>query len=427
MLWKKIRQVVDEGKDKVIRRQVHIKKAFDKFTAKVIPKCFDMDYDEDDDDNDVGRNSKNKNKDTKKNRWKERFQRTRQEEVLGGRIWNERMKGVYVSQLAENDDDDNIEESSLAFVPPNYPKSDADRHMLETSLVGSFIFSRLSRSERDTILSAFEECHVTKGSVIFRLGEKGANLYVIKQGTLRFVGIDERNSPVDHTRSSGAYFGELALLYDRNHSTTCTVISDDCIVWTLERRICRKVIVKHRILYDSEAKKLLKRVYLFKDLDDGYLTLIAHALGTKTYQDGEDIVQKGEDCTSFYIVKKGQIKVTDLVMGESKYNDVLFNPGDSLGERIITENIPIPGNATAVGETTVLYMSRDVFLKLFGRWGQIIRRSVDRKLLVRTICSNGRDGLNCERICGREYNNWRSLIERPLSLSRIPSCDTISK
>jgi CRP-like cAMP-binding protein len=422
MIWKKIRQVVEEGKDQAIAKQGQVKNALlKKFQTKALPNSFEQDDTNNNDTNNKnnnntdGRNNtpNNNNKNakndrnqtttppstTKTNGWREMFQRTRQEEVLGGQIWNERMRGVYDDGCHFMDDYNGEEwlsssaessSSSLAlFVPPKYPKSQQDIELLERALVGSFIFSRLSQVEKDAILGAFEEVYLPTGSVLYAKGDRSTHLYVVKQGAVQFVGYDDKKKhPINSVKSVGSYFGELALLYDNDHSTTCTAIADDTVVWTLPRQIGKKVIAKHSIQYDNDARKLLQNVFLFQELDDSYLTLIAHSLGIITYNDGDYIVKKGEECLSFYIVQKGQVRVTDIVLGESKYNDILFNPGESLGEKIISENMPIPGNVVAVGETTLLWMHRDVFLKLFGGWSHVIRRSVDRKVLVRTFITS---------------------------------------
>lgn len=396
VVLKKILQGVDEQRGKVRLRIVdNVKEAFRKFKEKVTPKCFEKEGGNNDDADDDGSNDAST--------WRVKFRRARREEAEpGGRIWLERLQGgVFVPSPVATEEE---ERSLLGFEPPRFPKSPSDSDFLEAALVGSFIFSRLSREELIALLSAFEEWTVKKGTIIFQEAEPGDYFYVIKQGTVQFIGNEQPNRIIDKSRtrtgasaeekktgfvahptsSAGEYFGELALLYDCNHYNTCEAVTD-CTLWRLERRLCRKVMAKHSVEYDVDAKRLLKSVYLFKDIDDTHLTLIAHALATKTYQDGEEVLKKGDDCHCFYIVRTGQVHATDIVIGESKYDDTILNPGDSFGERVIIDDIPIPGNVRAVGETTLLWMSREVFLKLFGGWGCVITRSIDRKLLVRTL------------------------------------------
>lgn len=193
-------------------------------------------------------------------------------------------------------------------------------------------------------------------------------------------GVDDTHSDL----SSGDSFGELSLLYNVPQLTD-SAAETDCVLWRLDRDTFRKVLATKKIEHDKERLDLLKRVFLFKDLDDDTLTRISYAMTLATFKDGEQISKKGDDIKMFVIVKDGEMKATDIELGGCVYDDKTFGPGDSVGERVIMNNEPVPGNLFAVGDVELLWLSSEVFMKIFGDWSNLITRAMDRRILVRIL------------------------------------------
>jgi cAMP-dependent protein kinase regulator len=263
------------------------------------------------------------------------------------------------------------------FVAPIHLKTKEEYTFIEDALSGAFLFESLKKNERNALILAFEKYEVAKGTEIIKQGDKVECFYIIQSGTVVEDGDAEEIGP-------GALFGELALLYDYPSDVAYSATSD-CVLWRLDQVTFRKVVAAYTYRGDIELKALLESVTLFKELDSAILYKIACALTIETYEKGESIVRKGDKCTSFYIVKEGSVKATDITIGESKYNDLTMKKGDSFGEMAIARNEPVVGNVTAAENATMLCLPREVFLKLFGDMKTLITRSQDKKKLVSCI------------------------------------------
>jgi len=81
----------------------------------------------------------------------------------------------------------------------------------------------------------------------------------------------------------------------------------------------------------------------------------------------------------FYICKTGRVKVTDIEVGGTKYDDQTLGAGDYFGERAIVTEEPRVANIAAAEETVCLCLSRDVFLKVLGDLSGLVMKSQDKR------------------------------------------------
>lgn len=260
------------------------------------------------------------------------------------------------------------------YVSPVHLKSKQESEFLKQALSGAFLFDMLRKHELHELILAFEKYQVAAGTQIIKEGDKVEYFYILQTGTIASDGDEKESGP-------GDFVGELALLYDYPSEATLTATTD-CVLWRLDQVTFRKVLAAQALRQDKETKALLRRVTMFQELDDAILTRVAFALQTETYEKGDSIVRKGDECKSFYIVKEGTVKGTDIVIGESKYDDFIMKAGDSFGAYAISKNKPLAGNVTAEEHVTMLCLPRQLFIKLFGDMADLITRSQDKKKLV---------------------------------------------
>ena len=112
---------------------------------------------------------------------------------------------------------------------------------------------------------------------------------------------------------------------------------------------------------DDEKLKVLRNVELFKDIDYAELSKIANAVVEVKYKANQTVAHKGTVGNKFFIVKNGNVLVTDITIGESTYSDTTFGPGAFFGEAAIMSGIPYPANARAAVDTTLYYLEKDDF------------------------------------------------------------------
>lgn len=265
-----------------------------------------------------------------------------------------------------------------SFAIRKYPKSDPDNRVVDAALKSNFVFDHLSPSKRDDLVSAFEPIMVKKGTKIITEGEQGDFFYIIGSGEVAF----EIGGKMMGTASSGASFGELALLYQAPRAATC-VAKTQCGLFRLDQETFRRIMAQQIQESKNEVCKVLKNVPYFKDLDEAYLLKIANNLRVVTFQDGDVLTDKMATKQSrFFIIKEGEVNVTGISVGGAEYKDTNLKRGEFFGEVAIVTNKRPAGKAVAKGQVVVLTLDRDTFVRTLGSdYKALVQRTVDKKKL----------------------------------------------
>jgi CRP-like cAMP-binding protein len=82
----------------------------------------------------------------------------------------------------------------------------------------------------------------------------------------------------------------------------------------------------------------------------------------RTYRDGEVVIRQGERADCMYIVQEGQVEV----VAEAANGDVrlgVLEPGNVFGEMALFSKAPRSATVRALGETRVLRIDKEGFLK----------------------------------------------------------------
>jgi len=258
------------------------------------------------------------------------------------------------------------------FKAPVYPKSDDDVEFLLDALADNFVFNTLDEEELETLVNAFENFECEEGEEIIKQGETGGHFYILRKGTVAFM-VDGGEVGRAVTGNS---FGELALLYNAPRAATCMAVDGKAGLWRVDQVTFRKLLAAHTIQNDDQTKDVLRKVPFLSDLDDEFIIRIADALTTVYYDAGDVIFERGSEGDVFYVIREGKVEYEHRKRGVK-----VLGPGDYFGEQAIVKNEPRKADATAVKDTIVLALSRDVFEKVLGPLSEVIARSNDRRLL----------------------------------------------
>jgi CRP-like cAMP-binding protein len=101
-------------------------------------------------------------------------------------------------------------------------------------------------------------------------------------------------------------------------------------------------------------------------LDESTISRFINAMTPVKFKKDDQIVQKGQVGTVFYIIQEGKVKIHDIGLGDSQYEDQIFGPGDSFGERALLTGEPRAANATALTDVSTLAMDRETFEETIG-------------------------------------------------------------
>jgi len=105
----------------------------------------------------------------------------------------------------------------------------------------------------------------------------------------------------------------------------------------------------------------LERVPIFRRLGAGGLRILA--IGTESYslQSGEVLFTEGETADGGYVIQRGSFV---LSAGQGKESEIVAGPGTLLGEMALLTETKRPATARAREESTVLRISRSMFLRM---------------------------------------------------------------
>ena len=272
-----------------------------------------------------------------------------------------------------------------SFVAKEFPKNDADKHLIEGALTNNFVFSHLSEQRRVKLIGAFEPIDYKKGSEIIKEGDVGDYFYVIGSGEVDFV-VGGANVG---SAGSGSTFGELALLYQAPRAATC-LAKEDCSLFRLDQEHFRRILMMQAEDQVSDVVKILKKVPYFKDLDHDKLSTIAANLSIKEYKDGE-IIMRSDDkewVPRFSIIKEGSIHISDVKGGGADYKELTFGPGEFFGDAGIVTGKSVAATVKAEGDVTILSMTRETFVRVVGdNIEELVQLHFDKKILVRCLIS----------------------------------------
>ncbi len=163
----------------------------------------------------------------------------------------------------------------------------------------------------------------------------------------------------------------------------------------------------------KEIKKFLKKVELFRDLDEQELHVVIKDVQEKSFASRSYLFQENNPANkNLFIIYEGEVELFKKTpFGEEKRLS-LFGPYDFLGEGTIMADTPHSTNARVLGETKVFCISREGFTHLFETKPLIalkIFRQISKVISRRMRQSNTRV-VNV----GAQYESGRTRTERDL-------------
>jgi len=112
----------------------------------------------------------------------------------------------------------------------------------------------------------------------------------------------------------------------------------------------------------EDIAKVLRAVFLFRDLSEQDRLVIAPYLEERVYKRGEVLAREGEQGDEFFVLVDGTVRIT---RGRAHLVDI--GPGGHLGELSLTRPTPRSATATALSRVRLFALSRDSFDALMRR------------------------------------------------------------
>jgi cAMP-dependent protein kinase regulator len=243
--------------------------------------------------------------------------------------------------------------------------------MLINSLETNILFSGLSKSELDVVVSAMKRLSFAKDDIIINQGAEGDLFYVIQSGNCEIAveGVGKVMEIGGFSNNADAlrnYFGELALLYDSPRAATVKAGTENVEGWGLDRVTFKTILAdstqKQRTMYS----KFLEKVEVLQQLSVYERLTIADALTPKQYSEGDVILNEGDEGFEFYIIEKGNVVCTKNLDGKQSDVSDKLGPGDYFGELSLIHNQTRAATVQACGDVKCLVLDRATFKRLLG-------------------------------------------------------------
>ncbi|XP_021933459.1 cGMP-dependent protein kinase, isozyme 2 forms cD4/T1/T3A/T3B isoform X1 [Zootermopsis nevadensis] len=272
---------------------------------------------------------------------------------------------------------------------PTFDKNDRSRDLIRSAILDNDFMKNLEMTQIREIVDCMYPVEYAAGSLIIKEGAVGSIVYVMEEGRVEV----SRENKYLSTLAPGKVFGELAILYNCKRTATIKAATD-CKLWAIERQCFQTIMMRTGLIRQAEYTDFLKSVPIFKNLPEETLTKISDVLEETFYNPGDYIIRQGARGDTFFIISKGQVKVTikQPNSGEEQYIRTL-QKGDFFGEKALQGDDLRTANIIADEHegVTCLVIDRETFNQLISSLDEIRTRYKDEGVERRRINEEFRD------------------------------------
>ena len=127
---------------------------------------------------------------------------------------------------------------------------------------------------------------------------------------------------------------------------------------------------------------LLKKVNFLKDMEVFDLQKLSSAMKAVPFEPNDYLVKKGEAGDAFFLIQEGEVKVTDISVGGTNFEDASLGEGDYFGERALITSEPRAANVIGVTKGIAMSIDKDTFELVLGNLHDLIAKAQDKRTLV---------------------------------------------
>ena len=228
--------------------------------------------------------------------------------------------------------------------------------------------------------------HLPRGQMLFELGDRGEEMYIILSGALQIRFRAEDGEYLDiATLDEGDSVGEMALIEDAPRSADAVAIVDtellsidregfNAMLENSPKLISALLTGMSSMLRQSNADRgdgpdedAPQRVTFFNLLDSDSRNLLAQAGREMELADGELLFQEGEVADAMYVILRGAIEIFQYLPDGNEMSLAKLSEGDVFGEIAVIDGQPRSASARTRGTTELFALDREVFLKLLSQ------------------------------------------------------------
>ena len=271
---------------------------------------------------------------------------------------------------------------------PLIPKDETQKKFIRQAISQNPLLGKLEPQQVKELVQCMALRHVNPGECVIREGCEGEELFVTISGTLEV----SREGQHVRTLTAGHVFGELALLYGCMRTATVRAGEEKNVsLWWLGRSTFQAIVMRTGLVRHRQYLNFVRSVEAFKGFDNDSLLRLVDALGEERYADQDYIIRQGAIGETFYIVRDGEVVVTQrqepahaqtTPAGHRPNSNVThktrnahasppvelrrLHAGETFGEKALLNDDVRTANVIANGEVTCLTLGRQAFKRLVG-------------------------------------------------------------
>jgi serine/threonine protein kinase/CRP-like cAMP-binding protein len=264
------------------------------------------------------------------------------------------------------------------FQLKNIPKADLIRELLMGVVKTNVLFQSCTGEEQVAIVDAFEKVECAPDEIVIKQGTKGEDFFVVESGTLEVLVKTPQGGEtrVGAPLGPGAFFGELALMYNTVRAASIKTTTD-CVIWRIDRSTFRGLVVYYKRLRAKQYLGFLTNVSIMNKrlgdvLSTNDLSKLCMSFEIETFQKGDTIIREGNTGDHFYIIKEGTVSVSQLDPAGVDQKLRTLTTGSYFGERALIKEDVRSASVVADTEVHCLTLGREDFTQMMGTIEELI-------------------------------------------------------
>eukprot|EP00758_Cryptobia_borreli_P007713 Tbor_TRINITY_DN5324_c2_g3::TRINITY_DN5324_c2_g3_i1::g.3926::m.3926/K04739/PRKAR; cAMP-dependent protein kinase regulator len=256
------------------------------------------------------------------------------------------------------------------FIPPKFPKSDAENNLILKLLSHNVLFCFLLTEDLHRVADAMLRKEFVKSDEIMKQGSINNILYIIQEGQADIL----KEGQKVFLKTEGTAVGELELMYDQPCVATVKVITEKMVTWSLDRDTYRYLVMGAAIKRRNIFMKHIESIPFLSGLDNYERLQVADALSSDEYGPGDHIIRYGKEGEWMFIILEGTVEV--IGRDESGHKHVCeFSEGDHFGELEFLNNHPTVADVVAKTQVVTAKLNRRHFEMCMGTMIDVLKRN----------------------------------------------------
>ncbi|VFV33975.1 cgmp-dependent protein kinase 2 [Lynx pardinus] len=294
----------------------------------------------------------------------------------------------------------------FSFEKARVRKDSSEKKLITDALNRNQFLKRLDPQQIKDMVECMYGRNYQQGSYIIKQGEPGNHIFVLAEGRLEVFQGERLLSSIPMWTT----FGELAILYNCTRTASVKAITN-VKTWALDREVFQNIMRRTAQARDEQYRNFLRSVSLLKNLPEDKLTKIIDCLEVEYYDKGDYIIREGEEGSTFFILAKGKVKVTQSTEGHDQPQLIkTLQKGEYFGEKaLISEDVRSANIIAEENDVACLVIDRETFNQTVGTFEEL------QKYLEGYVANLNRD--DEKRHAKRSMSNWK--LSKALSLEMI--------